>query len=196
MRLWDSPDQIGQRGPAWSPDSNWIAYYSLHDRKPAILRIKVGAGTAPELVAYTHTLQAPAWSPQGDLIAFRDGEQMRVVSPDGKENRVVSQSGWVASGWSTDGGSLFGIALDEKRHVVLKRITMATGREAVLSDLGQVPAAFDLATAQGTYWFRNFSAHPNGKSFLTSVYRMQVHLWLMQDFDRPRRLLSSLFQGK
>ena len=69
---------------------------------------------------------------------------------------------------------------------------MAGGREEQLADYGPLPAAFDLATSQGTYWYRGFSMNPDGKSFITSVYRLQGHLWLMRDFDRPARLIDLL----
>jgi len=47
---------------------------------------------------------------------------------------------------------------------------------------------------QGNFWYRGFSLHPDGKSFLTSVYCMQAHIRLMEDFDRPTRLLDLLWK--
>ena len=29
VRLWDDPAKSGQRGPSWSPEGNWIAYYGV-----------------------------------------------------------------------------------------------------------------------------------------------------------------------
>ena len=53
VRLWDDPARAYQRGSSWSPDGNWIAYYSTRDGKAAVLKARVGASTPPELVAYT-----------------------------------------------------------------------------------------------------------------------------------------------
>jgi len=194
VRLWDDPSRAFQRGPVWSPDGDWISYYSVRDGKHAILRIRVGANTPPELVTYTSASAPPAWSPLGNWIAFRDGNRMRTVNPDGKEDRIASQRGWESYGWSKDGSWLYGIAADDSRHLILRRLEIATEKESKIADLGPAPPGFDLANRQGTFWYRGFSLHPDGKSFLTSVYHMQAHIWLMEDFDRPTRLLDLLWK--
>jgi len=194
VRLWDDPARIYQRGPAWSPDGDWIAYYSLWHGRYAVLKIRVGAGMPPELVAYADSASLPAWSPRGDRIAFRNGNRMRIVSPDGKDDRIVTPLKWETYGWSKDGSALYGIAADENQHLTLRRLATATGTESKIADEGPVPPGFYLATHQGVFWYRGFSLSPDGKAFLTSVYRMKAHLWLMEDFDRPTRLLDLLWK--
>jgi hypothetical protein len=119
---------------------------------------------------------------------------MRMVSPDGKQDRIISPQRWETYGWSKDGASLYGIAADYDRHLLLNRFDIARGSERKIADLGPAPPGFDLANYQGNFWYRGFSLHPDGKSFLTSVYRMQAHIWLMQDFDRPTRLVDLLWK--
>ena len=194
VRLWDDPAKATQRGPIWSPDGDWIAFYSVRDQRFEVLKIRVGANTTPELVTYAESGSPVAWSPLGDRIAFRDGNRMRIVSPDGKEDRIVAQLRWEAYGWSKDGSALYGIAADENRHLILRRVETASGIESKITDLGAASPGFDLANHQGVFWYRGFSPHPDGKSFLTSVYRMKSHLWLMEDFDRPTRLLDLLWK--
>jgi Tol biopolymer transport system component len=194
VRLWNDPARVTQRGPAWSPDGNWIAYYSEPGGRSAIFKIRVGANAPPELVTYTQTSAPPQWSPLGNWIAFRDGNTMRIVSPDGRQGRTVSQQRWETYGWSKDGASLYGIAPDESRHLILRRLDITSGSESKITDLGPAPPGFDLANYQGNFWYRGFSMHPDGKRFLTSVYRMQAHIWLMEDFDRPLRLLELLWR--
>jgi len=194
VRLWDDPARVFQRGPAWSPDGAWIAYYSLWRGRHAVVKIRVGTGTAPELVSYSAADSVPAWSPDGNRIAFRDGSGMRIVSADGRDGRIASRLRWETYGWSKDGSALYGIAVDENRHLILRRLEIATGREREIADEGPVPPGFDLANRQGVFWYRGFSLNPDGKTFLTSVYRMKAHLWLMEDFDPPKRLLDLLWK--
>ena len=68
------------------------------------------------------------------------------------------------------------------------KVDVATGKEAQLGDLGSFPAAFDLSESMNAFNYRGFSLNPDGKSFLTSVYRIRTQIYLMKDFARPARL--------
>ncbi|HEV2199294.1 MAG TPA: protein kinase [Bryobacteraceae bacterium] len=196
VRLWDDPAREYQRGSSWSPDGNWIAYYSTRDGKDAVLKARVGASVPPELVAYASALNPVRWSPRGDWIAFNDNQNLRIVSPDGKRDRIVSRTGWETYGWSKDGSAIYGIAIGQDRRLMLGRIDIATGTETKVSDLGPAPsAAFDIASARFDFAFRGFSLNPDGKSFLTSIFRTKLQIYLMQDFDRPARLVDYLMDG-
>jgi len=190
VRLWEDTAGKPQRGSSWSPDSNWIAYYSIRDGRTAVLKARVGANTQPELVANTSQGRPVFWSPRGDWIALDDAGGLRIVSPDGKQDRIVSRKAFHTYGWSKDGAALYGITSDENRRLLLDRIDIATQRETKIADLGPVPAAFDFGNMTTQFLYRGFSLHPDGKSFLTSVYRVKMHIWLMTDFDRPTRLLD------
>jgi len=192
VRMWNDPAQTPQRGPSWSPDGNWMAYYSIQDGKAAVMKLAVGVNAAPQTLAYATALQPVRWSPRGDWIAYRDGETMRVVSPDGKQNRVVSQFFYETYGWSKDGARIIGIARGENRRVLLQQVDVDSGRETRLADLGPVPVEMDLAEPFNEFPFRGFSLHPDGKSFLTSVLRVKTQIYLMKDFDRPTRLIDRL----
>jgi len=119
------------------------------------------------------------------------------VSPDGKRDRIVSRRDWyTAYGWSKDGSSLYGIAAGGNRHILLVRVEIATEKETRVADLGDQPPAFELGNFDGAFPYRGFSLHPDGKSFLTSVYRAKSDIWLLEDFDRPARLLDSLWRRR
>jgi serine/threonine protein kinase/Tol biopolymer transport system component len=193
--FWNDPANTNgtQRGPSWSPDGNWIAYYGTYENKPAVLKSRVGANAPPEVLAFMATLQPVRWSPRGDWVAFPDDQSLRIVSPDGKQNRILSQRKWETFGWSKDGTALLGIAFNENRHQFLGRIDIATGKETQITDLGPVSAAFDFGDRTGNFPYRGFSLHPDGTSFLTSVLRVKTQIYVLEDFDRSTRLAGWLW---
>jgi roadblock/LC7 domain-containing protein len=193
VRLWEDPARVSQRGATWSPDGNWIAYYSARGGKSAVLKARVGANAQPEMVAYAGLIKPVRWSPRGDWIAFDDIPGLRIVSPDGKQHRVINPRHWLTYGWSNDGASLYGIASIENRHLILARMEVPSGRETRLADLGRITASTGLADLVGTFQYRGFSLNPDGKSFLTSVYRANLNLWLLEDFDKRTRLINWLW---
>jgi len=196
VRLYHDPRNVWQRGASWSPDGNWIAYYSTYSGKPAVMKIRVGANHEPELVAYASDLNPVRWSPRGDWIAWNDGHKLALTSADGKQKRVVSQKQWLTYGWSQDGNSLYGIGVTENRRLVLGRVEIAGEREQVAADLGPLPAALDLADFQGDFPYRGFSMRSDGKSFLTSVLSIKGDIWLLEDFDRRINWVDRLLRRR
>ena len=73
------------------------------------MKARVGANTRPELLAYMARNQPVRWSPRGDWIVFRDGDTLRIISPEGKQNHMISQRVWETYGWSKDGTAVLGI---------------------------------------------------------------------------------------
>jgi hypothetical protein len=114
-----------------------------------------------------------------------------VVGPDGSQARTISNRLWETYGWSADGQSVLGITFDAARRLQLRRVDLR-GSETVVGDLGPVPPAFDLADSFNEFAYRGFSLHPNGKSFLTSVLKMRMQIYIMKDFSRRPRLADAL----
>ncbi len=189
VRLWNDPNQQ-QRGAAWSPDGGWIAFYGFRDGRNSISKVRVGGSVAPDLITYTSDPQPVRWSPDGAWIAYRDGPQLRLVSPDGQQKRVVSASKWQTYGWSKDSMALYGIITDAQRHNILARIDLASAKETKIADYGLSGGSDDFANIGPDFPYRGFSLHPDGKSFLTSVYRAKSQIYLLRDFDRPVRLID------
>lgn len=192
VAMWADPAHAPQRTPSWSPDGNSLAFYAVREGKTAVMRFEVGSTAAPVVLAFMQRPNPVRWSPRGDWILYRNADTLRVVSPDGKQDRVVSQSLWEIFGWSKDGARVVGVVRDAGRRLSLQQIDAATWKESRIADLGPVTPEFDLADSINQFGYRGFSLHPDGKSFLTSVLRMQTDIQIMKDFDKPERWLDRL----
>ncbi len=192
--LWTDPAGPPQRGPSWSPDGSWIAYYGEVSGRAAILKARVGSNSPPMMLAHMNRLNPVRWSPRGDWILYIDGTTLRLVSPDGKQTRAISQNRWETFGWSRNGDAVLGIVSGPNRRLLLMKVEIASGRETQIADLGPLTASTDLADQFSEFPYRGFSLHPDGKSFLTSVIRARMQIYLMQDFDLTSRLADWLFR--
>jgi Tol biopolymer transport system component len=84
--------------PKWSPDGRWLAYTRAEG-----LHVVTASGTQVQLIL---TKDDYEWSPQGDSIAWTDG-QLRVTDiATGIETTVVTKSNVSGFAWSPDGGEL------------------------------------------------------------------------------------------
>jgi Tol biopolymer transport system component len=176
---------------AISPDGARVAYRMESGRDFSIWISSLSGDTPVRLWNDPAQEQrGPAWSPDGAWIAYRDGQQLRLVSPDGKQQRVVSGRKWETYGWSKDSATLYGIVVDEQRHLILARIDVAAARETKIADYGLTTGAVDFGYLLADFPYRGFSLNPDGKSFLTSIYRAKSQIYLLRDFNRPVRLID------
>jgi Tol biopolymer transport system component len=186
VRLFEDAKNLAQRGPSWSPDGNWIAYYSSRDGKPAVLKARVGANAPPELVSFVSVTRPVRWSPRGDWIAADDDRKLKLLDPNGKQARVISEREWLTYGWANDGEAVYGIRVAEDRHLMLGRIELAVSGEKRIADLGPMPAGMEIGVNIGDFPFRGFSMSPDGKSFLTSRMHLRGDLWMLENFNLSR----------
>lgn len=118
----DDPSTL-DLAPDWSPDGRMIAFVragdwvaSLPDSgepRDRIMVTEVGDGAADPLVEPEEGADDgdPAWSPDGDLLAFvrRDGrsDRLMVTDPDGDDEREVHAAEHIGPpAWSPDGEHL------------------------------------------------------------------------------------------
>ena len=96
--MTDGPDDIS---PTLSPDGRSIAFLRAGDSGWTLVVRRNGR----ETVVAQQVWGAPAWSPDGNWIAIRDGnDELELVRPAGGPPRVlVRGTGSYASAWSRDG---------------------------------------------------------------------------------------------
>ena len=127
--------------PAWSPDGRWIAFVSNRtadpdrNRNTDVFVIEARAGATPRrLTTYDGRDDGSlAWSPDGALIAYRQGSEARhsaynfyrlaVVPVAGGAPRLLAASldrSTSAPVWSADGASLTVVVTDDRSRYVAR----------------------------------------------------------------------------
>ena len=99
--------------PYWSKQNNEIVYVLVNDNQTSIWRVELKSGALPSLLAGTSSENyAPAWSPDGQWIAFQSNQSsplsdLWIMDNNGFNARRVVQTDnrfWSrAPSWSPDG---------------------------------------------------------------------------------------------
>jgi TolB protein len=170
--------------PAWSPDGQWIAFAEWKDQRWTLVKMRVGSDEPPvELRADGAPNAAPRWSPRNDWITWETADRFLLVSPDGKQERSISEQQWLVHEWSRDGSQIYGIRETEDLRLSLEIVHVGTGRSRVRADLGPAPPV--------NHPVKGLSVTSDG-TVVTSVFRLRGDLWLLDglrlDPDRTRRL--------
>ena len=90
VRLTGPPPEGIQ--PAFSADGKSVAFTELAKRSRDELWIANADGTKPRaVVSDVQSVDGatPAWSPDGQWIAYRDGRTIKLVQPDGSGRRIL-----------------------------------------------------------------------------------------------------------
>lgn len=180
VRLAKEPGDALQAGPTWSPDGNFIAYFSIKKGNYVLMRARVGALEPPVQIADKAGVY-PAWSPDGRWISVISPQGgLALIAADGTERRAIGRGVWLVHGWSRDGRTIYGIKQTPDRRLALVALGPSGGNESTLSDLGPYEAAYSYGVAVGAPPFRGFALSPDGSSFLTSTFRARSDIWLLQ----------------
>ena len=180
-RLINDPENSYQRGPAWSPDGDWLAYYATSIKTPqTIMKVRLGGNGVPVIIRSDVGIY-PRWSPDGKWL-LSGGPGLFLSTPDGSSSRKVSDRNYLVHGWSKDGSLAYGIR-NTGRRLVLESIDPWKKQEKLVADFGPTPGSWLFGALDANILFRGFSVNPDGKSFLTSMFRATSDLWLLENFE-------------
>jgi Tol biopolymer transport system component len=167
---------------AWGPDGNTIIFDSGESGESnrwetfVITRPRRGApwGTPRQLTKVGSS--DPKWSPDGKLIAFCAGGQLRVITPDGTGERILVESG---SGddrpepayavWSRDSQTIYYKAYDRHRQSSIWSVPVSGGPSKLL-------VRFDDPSRRSLR--REFDT--DGQRFYFTVAADESDLWSME----------------
>jgi Tol biopolymer transport system component len=173
-------DSRDQHGPAWSPDSRWIAYQRLGREGWEVVKAPSGGGAPVHLAE-----GAPGggvstgWSPSGEWIAYVK-RGLLLSSSDGRRQRKLCDWEPAAFAFSADGSSVYAVRHDPDRSWMLVRLDVATGRERQAQRLDFPPRASLLG----------LSLHPGGRAFAAAMGVARHDIWLLEGLVPPSRGLG------
>jgi Tol biopolymer transport system component len=174
--------------PTWSPDGGSIAFIMRSKEYVSGLAIqRVGTGAEPTIVLSNVIALGvrPQWSPDGRWIVCDTDDGAMIVTPDGKNKRVISEEFWLASAWAADSKHVYVLReADKLHHFALTSIDIDSLQERVINpDLGPIPHASQP--------IRGLTLSGSG-TVSTSVATARSDIWVMEDFVTPKGLLDRL----
>jgi TolB protein len=197
--------------PAWSPDGAWIAFTSFRDSTPCqlstpvpdpppcpdleIYRIPAGGGTPQRLTYSPQGDYEPAWSPDGNWIAFtswRDGDkEIYVMAASGGVARNVSADAESAAddwspAWSPDSQAL--VFLSERSGGAELYHQLLDGSPPTRLTGSALPQERPTYSSNGSLLFARYDPGPAFETH--DPYRTGAHhlYWLSPDGESSRPL--------
>ncbi len=157
-------------GPSWSPDGEWIAFYSSVEGQWEIYVISANGGRPQRLTTDQSRDVVPTWSRDGKWIYFctdRSGEdQVWKVPASGGEAVQVTRKGGFLALESLDGKSVY-FTKNEDRPSSLWKVPLGGGEETQVLELFE-GNGFTVG-AEGIYFV---SKPPSGTDYLIQSYSL------------------------
>jgi eukaryotic-like serine/threonine-protein kinase len=168
----------GIQNLCWSSDGEWLWYQQGGNLWKASSQ---GGGQAIVVKDQADTLVD--CSPDGRWIAYQSRNGLSLVSPDGKQDHVLTGAHDYGNvGQFGEGGSVLYMLRNNRRTVDALDVATGNGRRSI---------DFDLARADE---ISSFSFHPDGKRILLQTGGLRYDLWIAEGFAQPARGLLSWFR--
>jgi eukaryotic-like serine/threonine-protein kinase len=161
----------------WSPDGEWLWYSETGELS------KVPSQGGQPVAVKDQVEQLVDCSPDGRLIAYTAKDGVHLVSPDAKQDRLLTgEKIYSIRGQFGEGGKVLYLLRTDVRTLDIIDVMTGKARQTI---------QFDLAPADQ---IGSFSVHPDGKRILLSTGGLRYDLWMAEGFPQPAKGWMSWFR--
>lgn len=168
---------------AWSPAGDWIAFVEGFNGRPRLRKVSASGGADPVDIKAVVARPMVSWSADGKWLAYPGPDGLRLISPDGATDKLLSNKPAMAFQFDRRGTTFYTLARADEDRTILTTFDIESGRE-----LRSVIAQLDPKTSP-----RTFSPSPDGSRFLIEVLRPNSDLWLIEGVPQPATGLARLW---
>jgi Tol biopolymer transport system component len=164
--------------PSWSPDGSQLAFLWIKpDGSIPVATVSVGSSRMPREIGVFLGVNAPEWAPSGKWIAVSTFMGLTLVSPDGKDLRMLPMLNAPALAWSKDSRTIYGLSYNSDPPA-LKALDVATGAVRTLAEyhIGFQPLQLIENSYTGS---TRISLDKDGKSVAVGTATSQADLWIL-----------------
>ncbi|HEV2690271.1 MAG TPA: protein kinase, partial [Bryobacteraceae bacterium] len=159
----------------WSPDGASLAFIETLGPKIRLMRVPASGGAATAIDDdASRNFFGIRWSPDGRWIACSAPDEVRLMTPDGKDEHQLTDD-IVTGDFSRDGKTYYAIRRDANRHWTMVPIDVASADE-------RSPVTLPIS---GVLYIGNMTLNPDGKRFAVHVNQLKYDLWMIEGFPRP-----------
>jgi serine/threonine protein kinase len=199
VAIWISPVEGGapvrltpkgaiEIGPEWAPDGESIVMLRLDGGAFRLAVTRVGTNEPIRILDSTpsQAFSLPAWSPNGDWIAYVTENGVNLVDRAGTRHRVISSAVGSAVVWSDDSSTIYTTVRAATGNTELLAIEAGSGVTRTVSNLGSgltvsTPLSPGLRFTMAT-----------GKYFLATVVKDRTDVWVLENFAHPTGIRDRL----
>ena len=169
---------------AWSPDGKFIVFGERVGSDLRLMRIPAGGGTATVASDKAGSFSEVRWSPDNEWIACIAPDGLRLISPDGKRDRVLTDDA-LSGDFSRDGRTFYALRRDDERKWIIVPIDVAGGREGVTVTL---PISSEV-------YVGGLVLNPDGKRIAVYANSLTYDLWMIEGFPLPAQGIQRMWRS-